>query len=126
MKTEISKHTPGPWRVYPDQRTGEPEASRGWVVEPSGCVTGANNTPPFRAVVTNTPHASEYFGTAETNARLIAAAPELLEAAKELNNQLATLREECRSGRPMSAERRNMVSAALVASDKAIAKAEGK
>lgn len=53
-----------------------------------------------------------------------AAAGDLLEAAKELVNQLATLREECRhASPPMKAERRNMVSAALVAADKAIAKA---
>lgn len=49
----------------------------------------------------------------------------LLEAAKELKNQLYTLRAEANRHKFIGNERTNLVAAALFLADKAIAKAEG-
>lgn len=62
--TEPVKHTPGPWAVNEDGWKVESEKEHGWVNDGWGiCVT----------------HGSDR----EANARLIAAAPELLQALKE-------------------------------------------
>lgn len=72
MKTEKAQHTPGPWRL---ERTAEGEFDGAVLAE-----RGDNNGT-FRVCLFKYMGHSE---TAEANARLISAAPELLEAIKEL------------------------------------------
>lgn len=62
----MSKFTPGPWR------RGTPG--------PNGCYTIGTENGLMTAVVAHSIHCSEQVQQAEANARLIAAAPDLLEA----------------------------------------------
>jgi hypothetical protein len=68
----MSKHTPGPW-VVGNQDPLNFGVPRGWGTEPIGFVYG----PSF-------PEHSEVGQRALANARLIAAAPELLEALRSI------------------------------------------
>src|SRR4051812_31379349 len=95
---ERTQHTPGPWRV--DGR---------FVMASKGA----------GAIAETFPHGpGKTAGTAEANARLIAAAPELLEALKLLANRIAPM------PRPMMHQ---MSDTELVTmADAVVAKAEGK
>ena len=83
MTTEL-KHTPGPWELVPPNhwyigsgwgvRAKTPEGP-GW---PTPSATG------YYAMCTPPPHGKEKVREQEANARLIAAAPDLLEALKSL------------------------------------------
>lgn len=80
-----TKHTPGPWIYYVDAPTTEPD----WHV-----VTTANKM----RVIANV-HIEPGNATDAANARLIAAAPELLAAARALVayiNSMPTDNEKCR------------------------------
>ena len=97
----MSKHTPGPW-VVGNVDPLNFGVLRDWGIDPIGFVYG----PSF-------PERSEVGQRALANARLIAVAPELLEALKELMEYAGIIEERCDA----------------VATNKAraaIAKAEGK
>ena len=107
----MGKHTPGPWRIEPSINEDEP----------GFCI-----------------YAGEYGvckiwdlnGNAENaaNARLIAVAPDMLAALKELRSAAIGFREEAYRKCPelrVSNERVNMLSAFLLAADRAIANAGG-
>ena len=70
----MSAHTPGPWKAEPNFR------SSGWFVDQP---TGAR-----RIALVNERDASIERPECEANARLIAAAPELLEALKDVHRFL--------------------------------------
>lgn len=95
----MSKHTPGPWRVYPVMWPDDE------VTFDSFRILGADNVSP--AIVFGGVEEAPY------NARLIAAAPELLEALRDLVDAVGTNPDEWLK-QPMAYARR------------AIAKAEGK
>lgn len=88
-----TKHTPGPWRLW-----GK--------ADPSQVISDATG---FIAQTLG--------GNDEANARLIAAAPELLEALKNLDEAY------CRSGGPLTRAERNEDRKRLIAARAAIAKA---
>jgi hypothetical protein len=74
-KSDNAKHTPGPWKVMGGMVVIEGEAGR--LTDVADCCTGAASVKdPF---------------TIAANARLIAAAPELLEACENARNVLAAL-----------------------------------
>lgn len=81
MKKEMSKHTPGPWY---------------WAPKADGAVfIKSDDTRPLHKTVAQV--ASNELSAMEANARLIAAAPELLEALRDvteyLENNRVTARE---------------------------------
>lgn len=91
----MSKHTPGPWKLA--------TRKEGWVVKTrDGCVL---------AGVSQFPPPAEMAPQCEFNARLIAAAPELLEALKKARRFVLS------SNDPVGLE--------LIEIDSAIAKATG-
>ena len=69
----MSKHTPGPWKVAKPSRSH------------------ANGNPMYGLVGPEIVADYEDWGFTEANARLIAAAPDLLEALKEANKELEYL-----------------------------------
>jgi hypothetical protein len=71
-----TKHTPGPWSFEPASKIGEH-----WAAGAAHGVTANDNKDRWRGYVTNVLANSP---NAEANARLIAAAPELLEALQAL------------------------------------------
>lgn len=90
-----SKHTPGPWEYVPSNSNHGPYVSNGWGAGDI-CDCYVMSKPSELAVCngwTSAPihHQHE---EADANARLIAAAPDLLEALREL---YATVRGECPS-----------------------------
>ena len=108
--TTIAKHTPGPWVVT--RRVGIVHgisAASDWTGRPETFATVAK-------------------AWSQTNAALIAAAPEMLDALKNLLDQSRCNRQEYyeRSRGTWSKERVNMTSAAELIAAKAIAKAEGR
>lgn len=98
-----TKHTPGPWRVR--HLTASTEEAGVAHFELRAKAQG------------------DTFAENKANARLIAAAPKLLEALIECRSQLRTLQAEKRE--PWSNERVNMVSAFCLMAEKAIAEATG-
>lgn len=95
-----TKHTPGPWEVQPDQRSqGEALA-----------IVGGSSL-----IIARTPKATldMHRRVDEANARLIAAAPELLEALRAINQVLG-------GSQPID------IPGALMIARAAIAKAEGR
>ena len=96
---ETARHTPGPWRAMPD----------GAIQKDAAMPTGA-------AVIAYTRHADEK--TMRANARLIAAAPDLLAALRLLLDGLQTYAPEFLHGLPKA----DYIRAARAA----IAKAEGR
>jgi hypothetical protein len=98
----VSEHTPGPWTVKNADHIGDPEED-------------FSALPPYWFIDAGKGYAEEGFHIAafmkESNARLIAAAPELLEACKSAAGLLAEF-----------PEAKTMVKAL----NAAIAKAEGK
>ena len=66
----MTKHTPGPWRY-------EPSLARPVTLKRKHWKVGSNSTGKGVALA---------FGDGDANARLIAAAPEMLEALKNLEN----------------------------------------
>lgn len=79
----MSKHTPGPWKVSEKKANGTKayvEGAAGYVVAQSYCLPSTNIK------------YNDLWAEAEANARLIAAAPELLECLREL---YAIVRGEC-------------------------------
>ena len=75
METKKTAHTPGPWEIKGVPGTGQMFA----IVSP-------NTIPEGRCIVAQLPRTfgTENLRTQESDARLIAAAPDLLEAAKDL------------------------------------------
>ena len=77
------KHTPGPWVIervdkqYYDSHTGQPSSTLSWMNIDSGGRTVAS--------------AHSFTENMEANARLIAAAPEMLEALQEIERGVSTL-----------------------------------
>ena len=104
MSTNNAAHTPGPWETFDDEEGHTFIFSRDGV------------------------RIARVFGQQgpwhEANADLIVAAPELLEALRELSGIVISLRADNRF-KALSNERTNMLSAWLLASEKAIAKATG-
>jgi hypothetical protein len=98
-----TKHTPGPWSFEPAFKIGEH-----WAAGAAHGVTANDNKDKWRGYVTNVLANSP---NAEANARLIAAAPDMLDA---LRGSLDALRSICDPGDP-----------ALVRVYAAIAKATG-
>lgn len=91
----MSKHTPGPWKLVRDGQ----EPSDGWLLVQ------------FREwSVYSEPMHGDSIGTQESDARLIAAAPEMLAALKAV---LPVMR------------RRHLAYSLVIAVEEAIAKAEG-
>ncbi len=69
-----TKHTPGPWTVFPDAHNrGRIYAGKAWVATTWRTIGEGNDCPPLPSI---------------DNARLIAAAPEILEALGILLNRL--------------------------------------
>ena len=93
---DTQKHTPGPWHV---ERTGRHDSAGRMVVSGNFCLSSVSNL----------------HGNADANARLIASAPELLEACKMMLEDLAEY-ESPKKGYFKSAEAARAV----------IAKAEGR
>lgn len=97
-----SAHTPGPWDLEPSDSG---DASVGCAATPAVVFAGIPNDDRFRhvdiAVVGPTEYGNDedghplYYGNADANARLIAAAPDLLEAARYIlavyDQQVATI-----------------------------------
>ena len=101
----MSKHTPGPWIYYADLPSQDPD----WHI-----VTTEN-----RLRILANVHIEPGNQVDEANARLIAAAPELLEALVQLEEAF------CSVGPGMTREDREDSRAALIAARAAIAKARG-
>lgn len=92
-------HTPGPWSVN-FKKFSEVQAENGAVIAECKKLTGLVNL--------------------QANARLIAAAPDLLAALRGLDEAY------CRAGTPLSPAERHEDRMRLIAARAAIAKAEGK
>lgn len=108
MKTKKnSMHTPGPWTVKPRERDGHADT----IIAPNGRAFVQVGTHEAEEQVLDYPHEN----TQTANARLIAAAPELLEALKVALYELEEI-----------AERPNARRYAAEASRAALAKAEGR
>jgi hypothetical protein len=107
------KHTPGPWKAT------ESDPAEGahvfWITAPQGC--GPNNG----EVDITTMH-----GNKPANARLIAAAPELLEALRYAEKGLALANTQALEQLKERNEYESIFQAPLDAARAAIAKAEGK
>jgi hypothetical protein len=103
----MSKHTPGPWRVYPTTELVDArgtEGVTGYNIESESCeIVGVEGIEFWKE-------------NAEANARLIAAAPELLEALTSLLSEAEAF---------ASAIRAYANSEAIAAARAAIAKAKG-
>lgn len=97
------KHTPGPW-IY-NHETNEVRTVDGYYIAYADV-----DTP-------------KYAEQEIANAKLIAAAPDLLVALKELRNQLLTIKMNIPQVMPLQNEQINMLSAALFQSEKAMKKA---
>lgn len=104
------KHTPGPWRV--GRHFTDDEGYREIAIEAT--VRGIECVP--ASVVLQF---ANYGGMQEANARLIAAAPELLEALKGLDEAY------CRAGAELTKEERHEDRLRLIAARAAISKATG-
>lgn len=87
----MSKHTPGPWKVVPRHSN----TNFGYEIR-------AERTPIAALLEANKPDALTFVINRETesNARLIASAPELLEIAKEALLNLEAANEVCGGGQP--------------------------
>ena len=121
MKNEKTQHTPGPWKIDRwkgargeqfIQVNGAPE-DRGSLDAMTGRPTGKE-----RQIVARLGDARFHTDTIEANARLIAAAPDLLEAARLLNQALFEDGRQIDLGDP--------VQSAIQSIRAAIAKAEGR
>ncbi len=71
------QHTPGPWRLVYES---DPECPFGWAIEATAWTQSGEEDSATIAIIEKTPDYM-YAPEVEANARLIAAAPELLEAA---------------------------------------------
>lgn len=81
--SEQKRHTPGPWNVYHD------EDGTIWIAQKrSGAITSG-------VIVEINP---EFSSRPEANARLIAAAPDLLDALSDLSRAYAALRKRAGYG----------------------------
>lgn len=107
-----STHTPGPWKVvFPNQRGPLGD----WHKEASPWVETSKGTPPIRQ---NVDHPGIFDAERLANARLIAAAPDLLAACEKM---LFELRMVCvMLGRPETDKPSGMIAA-----EEAISKAKG-
>lgn len=74
----MSKHTPGPWRSSPYQNNDDPTPTGCWEIHALTCKHVATT---FSSDVPD--------AAAEANANLIAAAPEMLEALKDVLRRIA-------------------------------------
>lgn len=77
----VAKHTPAPWRVLDNRNSTDPDKFGHYIVDDQGYIVADmpsyNNTKP-----------------SEANARLIAAAPELLDAAQSVLATLKAMRQD--------------------------------
>jgi hypothetical protein len=112
----MSKHTPGPWKVV---RDGNPLSA--------GIVAVIEHSERFLAVE------EDHFGgpwcapdTWEANARLIAAAPDLLEALRGYQREATSYHTTCGHGEEGSVAECDSICEQMAAGAKAIAKAEGR
>lgn len=115
----MSEHTPGPWQVLPEECDKPYIRIRGTVL---GCRYKIANvlTPHYEGV-----HEREAAET-RANARLIAAAPELLEALKPFAELLKKHHDSMSDDRPIFAIEDSIITAGdLRKAVAAIAKAEG-
>lgn len=111
-----SKHTPGPWTLLPEEADKDYLRIRGTRLGGRYKVANVNHIryEGVHAVVRERDDAESM-----ANARLIAAAPELLEALKGLDEAY------CRAGTPLTREERHEDRKRLIAARAAIAKATG-
>lgn len=119
MNEKRKQHTPGPWKV---ERVAKP--TRHYAVEIPGCVGPEH--PGDRIIVGEMGGDDEVHATDAANARLIAAAPELLEALRELAAAASTpvrKRGEVTGAHPDYAKA--ILRTALVRAGRLIAKATG-
>ncbi len=78
------KHTPGPWKYHMGQYDGQPPHARGYIYPAAHKIEGFN----MSTHITGDKY--EDRDEVEANARLIASAPELLEALRETLRVLVT------------------------------------
>ena len=104
----MAKPTPGPWELRMDANTWDPDAPH----YPAAVVDATGERVRFACVTVTSPSNAE----ALANARLIAAAPDLLEALKALEERCT----DCWSEMPPS------IRGLVVDARAATAKAEGK
>jgi len=114
-----SKHTPGPW--YSSEKTTD---SKTVIWAHGKGVTGPNSTNPSKYV-------AELYDSNDTpaNARLIAAAPELLEACKLAINNFIMARKQVGAYNTLNENEKlayELEQEAFIAMEKAVAKAEDK
>jgi hypothetical protein len=114
MKTKIQTHTPGPWRV--ERLSGPYDVSIAITAEGVELASLEGSRDPSKRRAEGWQQEDE----AMANARLIAAAPDLLEAAKNMDDVLSRW-----SVANMRPEKAGAFNAALTALRAAIAKAEG-
>lgn len=100
------KHTSGTWKYDPNER-GDLQI----IDEKGHLIAEVKDNRAFT------------LAQCQAHAKLIAAAPDLLSSVLELRNQLLTLKNNFPATMPLDNEQRNMLSAALLISDKAIKKA---
>lgn len=118
------KHTPGPWRVQKDGDLPYIEAHQGknWN-NPIICHLYEDVTPNDSVTIGAW---LKPFDNADNNARLIAAAPELLTATKECADALADIINAAGNGQPYSADELVELFANIrCRADEAVAKATG-
>lgn len=119
----MSKHTPGPW-TGPDEN-GKFNSDHEWSAEHESA-SSWECAPVWAAgrVIALVVHASDSLSlrshpSVTANARLIAAAPDLLEALKGLDEAY------CRAGSPLTRDERTEDRKRLISAREAIAKATG-
>jgi hypothetical protein len=122
MREMEAKHTPGPWTCekmfIPDTQT---DRRCGFVV--NGPDDGGDGFP-VRVCDLRTPPGISGYAEGQANARLIAAAPDLLEACRQIASDLEMV--ECASPEDAEIELRRLVSEHYQPLRAAIAKATGK
>lgn len=115
------KGTPGPW----EYRTPMPDRfyDWGWVTDANGQFIAQAKDPAAREDATLDAHRADKTDPWESNARLIAAAPELLEALEACRTELKVVKDGSVGGVPNSVVA--LIPEAIAKADAAISRALG-